>query len=297
MGSTYGIWNNGTGSVNIIGGSVNKCIYNGSTGAVTVSGGTVVGDTCGIQNDGTGTVSVSGGSVSGETGIDNPNGGRVVVSTGSVSGEYTGIYNGNTGSTVTVSGGSVSGKECGIDNYNATATVSGGNVTGSSGYGIKNESNGTFKLSGVPTITGTTADIYLNNAIITIGDGGLTYTSDKAISVKMSTPGTFTSGWTEKMGENADYDSYFTSADSTYTVQPDGSGELKLAEPPAHSHDMSVECGGSGVTFEPWDGTTTFPGGNVYLTDDVTLNETLTISSGTVNLCLNGHNITKTELN
>ena len=102
--------------------------------------------------------------------------------------------------------------------------------------------------------------------------------------------GTFTSGWKDYMS-SADFSDYFTSADSAYIVQKDGSGELELAEPSAtnsHSHDMSVECGGSGVTFEPWDGTTAFPGGNVYLTADVTLSSTLTIS-GTVNLCLNGH--------
>ena len=43
---------------------------------------------------------------------------------------------------------------------------------------------------------------------------------------------------------------------------------------------------GSGWTA--WDGTATFPGGNVYLSNDITLSKTLKISSGTVNLCLNG---------
>ena len=45
------------------------------------------------------------------------------------------------------------------------------------------------------------------------------------------------------------------------------------------------------VDWTAWDGTTDFPGGNVYLSADVTLEETLEISSGTVNLCLNGNDI------
>ena len=39
-----------------------------------------------------------------------------------------------------------------------------------------------------------------------------------------------------------------------------------------HSHDMSVACGNDDpMTFNVWDGTTDFPSGNVYLTDNVTL--------------------------
>ncbi|MBR2883337.1 MAG: InlB B-repeat-containing protein, partial [Clostridia bacterium] len=62
-----------------------------------------------------------------------------------------------------------------------------------------------------------------------------------------------------------------------------------------HEHPIcgDTECTshGSGVTYTAWDGTTAFPGGNVYLSNDITLEETLEISSGTVNLCLNGNDI------
>ena len=64
-----------------------------------------------------------------------------------------------------------------------------------------------------------------------------------------------------------------------------------ISEAPPHIHDMSVACGGSGVTYTPWDGTTDLSGGNVYLTGDATPTETITVT-GTVNLCLNGHSIT-----
>ena len=70
---------------------------------------------------------------------------------------------------------------------------------------------------------------------------------------------------------------------------------IKLLSP--HKHCV---CGGTGaagdhtscedITWTEWNGTGTFPGGNVYLTDDITLTEALTIS-GTVNLCLNGHKV------
>jgi len=70
-----------------------------------------------------------------------------------------------------------------------------------------------------------------------------------------------------------------------------------FAIPATHSHAI---CGAAhtdigdhtgtceNVDWTAWDGTTDFPGGNVYLSADVTLKKTLKISSGTVNLCLNG---------
>ena len=80
-------------------------------------------------------------------------------------------------------------------------------------------------------------------------------------------------------------------SDAVITVSADTT-LYAIWEDAPHAHDMSVSCGGSGVTFEAWDGTGT-PTGNVYLTEDVTLAETLTIS-GEVNLCLNGYSIEKT---
>ena len=77
-----------------------------------------------------------------------------------------------------------------------------------------------------------------------------------------------------------------------YNIQKDSIIYLTLA------HQNHPVCGDSACTdtshaadnWTAWDGTGTFPGGNVYLTDDVTLTSALTIS-GTVNLCLNGHTI------
>ncbi|MBR2927683.1 MAG: hypothetical protein IKC24_00810, partial [Oscillospiraceae bacterium] len=232
------ITNNGT--VNVYGGTVQGS-GSGNTvkgsgidnhGTVNVYGGTVKaphGQGHGIYNEAKGTANIYGGTVS--------------------SGSSEGILNKKyfTSGIVNVYGGTVIGATNGITN-NGILNLSGGSVGNLDGnYGISN--NGTLNLSGAPTITGTWADIYLNSdKLITIGEGGLTYTSDKAISVRMNTPGTFTSGWTAKMGGNAEnYGSYFTSAMDGYTVQPDGN-ELKLAEPSAaetHSHD---NCGVANCT-------------------------------------------------
>ena len=216
-----GISNSGT--VNVYGGTVEatgnsgRGIYNGT---VNVHGGTV--KATGTSGSGiyitSGTATVSGGTVQ---------------ATGT-SGK--GIYI-NSGCNVTVSGGTVEATGNmgrGIDNSSgANATVTGGSVTatGSEGYGIYNGSEGSFKLSGAPTIIGTAAGVYFDGAKIIIITDALTYTEDKAISVKMKTPGIFTSGWTTKMGgAAAHYGSYFTSADSGYIVQKDDSGELKLVK-------------------------------------------------------------------
>ena len=102
--------------------------------------------------------------------------------------------------------------------------------------------------------------------------------------------------WNERISEeSADYtlsSKYFvTSDDLKYYLVP-----VYGAAPP-HKHPI---CGAEhtdigdhtgtceNVDWTAWDGTTDFPGGNVYLSADVTLEKTLEISSGTVNLCLNG---------
>lgn len=75
-----------------------------------------------------------------------------------------------------------------------------------------------------------------------------------------------------------------------------------------HTHDMSVTCQGSGVTFEPLTDSVLntdidpnrpgiqIPEGNYYLTEDVSSDEQLEIRiTGEVNLCLNGNKFTFTS--
>jgi len=275
-GADTGIRNNG-GTVNVYGGTVsgadtgikneqnsNLNIYNGTAEAAT--GGTGYG----VYNQGT--VSVSGGIVTGKSnGIRNYYTGTINVSgTVQVSGS-TGIY--NDGGTFTVSGGTVTAtgsSGAGIHNTSTgTLTVSGGTVTANNGSSKGISNSGTLNLQGAPSITGAAADIYLNSGkLITIGENGLTYTSDKAISVKMETPGTFTTSWNTYMS-SADSSDYFTSANDGYTVQPDGN-ELKLAVP--HTHGgwtysyaangngygiITAKCGNEGCPLNGGAGTAT----------------------------------------
>ncbi len=65
-----------------------------------------------------------------------------------------------------------------------------------------------------------------------------------------------------------------------------------------HVHDMSAECGQeNAVIFTEWTDTDRLPDGegSYFLRTDVTLTETWTMSSGTINLCLNGHQIKLAE--
>ena len=85
-------------------------------------------------------------------------GGSVTNSGSTNSGDTTyGIYNSG---TVNVYGGTISGGT-GISNY-GTLTVSGGTVSGNT-YGISTQ--GTFKLSGAPAITGgsNSADVIIDD--------------------------------------------------------------------------------------------------------------------------------------
>ena len=262
----YGTVNVYGGNIGVVTSNIRYGIRN-EGGTVYVYGGTVSGYWFGITNSG-GTVNVTDGTVtatfSSGIGISNRFNGTVTVSGGTVTAtgddsygiENYNFFDGTTDvdTTVNVSGtANVSGGYYGIYNR-GNLTVSGGTVTatGSNGFGIYNfhHGAGSLELSGAPTITGATAGVYLDGGSITLGGaptitgtiagvyledgsitlgGALTYVEERAIRVRMVTPGTFTSGWTTKMGGNAaNYGSYFTSANYGYTVQPDGN-ELKLA--------------------------------------------------------------------
>jgi len=236
-----GIYNYGKNSVNIYGGTITTtgssldAVCN-TDGTVTVSGGTINAGNEGICNY-TGTVTISAGSISGQYGINNNQGTVTISDVATVSGTTSGILNSK---TLIVSGGTVSGGSYGIQNYSVYNNA---------------DKMGIVELSGAPVITGTMADIYLvNNKVINIS-GALTYGAANAISVKMDSAGTFTTGWTAKMGDAA-YSSYFTSAMGSYTVQKNNSGELKLAKPPATIPVTGVELSESSLILDVGDSET-----------------------------------------
>ena len=186
------IRNEGTGAINIIGGTVQAignyssyAICNYSTGIINISGGTVSGNGgVTINNDIGGTLAISGGMVKltgGGPAISNS--GQVIITGGEVKGEDTpsgagwGLH--NYGGTVTISGGTVSGTTYAILNYNSTnnlgtITISGGEVKkiegGPSNSTIDNDAtliiNGTAKVSA----TGEYVSAIYNTGTLTITD-------------------------------------------------------------------------------------------------------------------------------
>ena len=206
------------------------------------------------------------------------------------------------GGTFTMYGGTVqstaSSNYQGIKvNTNLTDTavyIYGGTIS-SGRYGIS-AGSGAVTLKGSPSISGGTADIYLNGATI-VPEGTLS----GSVSVKMETPGVFTDA--NKSG----YLTNFTSASTSYIVQANASGALELADRPSHYHCVCGEesCGEHGgmlaykeiASLDAASGFTdpyhVVKAGNYVLTQDITLapDSKLNFYSGTVNLCLNGHEL------
>ena len=276
---------------------------NGRDGSTTIiTGGEF------IQNDGgnviqnKGTLEMSGGTVNGKSsndrgvvGIANLDGGTATIENVTVTTE--GTYDNETLGDKGLrndSGGIMTVKNCNVDstfksvlNANSSAiTISGGTFQGQ--YGIHNE-NGTFELSGSPTISGGTADIYLSDdQKITV-----TGTLGNAAPYSVLTADTPTEGSpveiTDSSNTSLNDTTKFKAADSNYAVRKNSDGQLELAAS-EHTHDD--------IIFEPWTSTTSLPrdAGNYYLTTDVTLSWWWEPSAN-ITLCLNGHTITRSSSN
>ena len=158
---------------NISGNSSTGCaIYNNGSGSVTVSGGTVTataGDT--IWSTGSGEIVISGGTVTcGAEGdcfaVRNEGSGDITISAGKVESIYTAaVFNGS-GGDITISGGEVKADSgFALFNLNGNITVSGGKVTGNLAATIYNYCNGYI------TVKGGTVDSQDNAAIYNSGDG------------------------------------------------------------------------------------------------------------------------------
>jgi len=143
------IWNDGKGTVNIKGGTVNGCtaIETDNNGTVNISNGTVSstgGYNCyAIENSNGSTLNISGGTVSNTTGVavSNYNTGKITVSgTAKVTSANT-----STQGTIYLEGTATTQIE-----------ITGGTVENTaSGNAICNNSTGGILLSGNPAITGT----------------------------------------------------------------------------------------------------------------------------------------------
>ncbi len=179
-------------------------IHNLGSGNVTINGGTVScprGDA--IYNEGTGNITINDGDVTGDNAIYNYNNGRITVNGGTVSGASTdvtagyAIYNNlrgeifiNGGTVVsstehnqtillkdgtsnvcvlTIAGGTVENTgDCTVIQNEGTGDIliSDGTVTtsGTSAYGVKNNSTGKIYLAYTPSINGGSKDIYTSSS-------------------------------------------------------------------------------------------------------------------------------------
>ena len=214
-----------------------------------------------------GTFIMYGGSITGNAGGVNLNNSRFTMHGGEISGNHASADGGGVGiwqnGQFDMRGGKIRGNSAkvggGVCVYGGTFTMKGGEICGnsasSSGGGVYFHSS-TFTVSGsvwiTDNVTGGTKDpatglytggkasnVYLstNNSKITIDDK---LENESPIGVTLVAgyrdPKIFTSGWSDKMGSEADPAAYFSSDNAAYYVEKDAGGEAKLTA--KHSHAL-----------------------------------------------------------
>ncbi|MDR0334504.1 MAG: carbohydrate-binding domain-containing protein [Methanomassiliicoccaceae archaeon] len=228
-GNSSSIMNNGTGDVNISGGTISatngSAVENVSTGTVNVSGGEINSNGYAILNRSTGTVNVSGGEISAGVsrtiynesagtvnvsgGTVSANGGSAIESAGAVNvtgGTVTAKNNGTairSTAAVTISNGTVSATQAGATamylSGTATLTISGGTVSAIGSMMIESYSTGTITVSGGTLNAGNGSGIKNHTSgAITISGGTMTsaagYLIDNNSGAVTISGGTISSG-------------------------------------------------------------------------------------------------------
>lgn len=229
-------------------------------------------------------------------------GGAIGVSTDT---SIVNVYGGNiTGGNAVVQNNVTESRGGNIGMHKGTLNIYGGNITGGSatvGGDIYVSADANISISGNPVID----DLYLaNGKTINVG----TMTAGASVGLSMNTIGVF--------GTVADSDTtsaaYFFSSDSTYAVKQSGTS-LSLAEAPAHAHCVCGNQGshtcGAAATYVPvadWEDLKSAIAalkdadnkvGNFCLTRDLSGSSTIVVYYGTtVNICLNGHDMTSSTV-
>ena len=283
------------GGVSVVYGIFN--MYNG-----TISKNTATGSGGGVFLD-YGTFNMSGGTIDGNMTTENNGGGVFVNGYGTFN-----LQNGTISNNKSTASKNISYQYGGGGVYsNGHLYLSGGTITGNTATA---DGNGVFVRSGSVTLSkdvqikdnikdNAQSNLYLNNgAAFKIGTAGL---GDKAsIGVKVDTLDT---GDIVKIATGAgdvDVTGKITSDDS-YTVKTIN-GEVYLANGEVHMHPICGDssCGdhGNSIKWKPI-GTADelnaiTSAGNYYLTADIKLT-TAWQPKGGVNLCLNGHSVTRTS--
>lgn len=302
---------------NMYGGTISNNTTTGSGGGVivgadrsnifnmydgTISGNTTSGSGGGVFMD-YGTFNMYGGTITGNTA--NVEGGGVFVNG---YGTFN-LQDGTISNNKSTASKNISYQYGGGGVYsNGHLYLSGGTITGNTATA---DGNGVFVRSGSVTLSGDVqikdnikdnaqSNLYLNNgAAFKIGTAGL---GDKA-SIGVKTSDALTEGDAVKIATGAgdvDVTGKITS-DDKYDIKTIN-GEVYLANGEVHMHpicgDDSCSDHGDSVKWKPIDTAEELnainDAGNYYLTADIKLT-TAWQPKGGVNLCLNGHSVTRTS--
>ena len=288
-------------------------VFVGSNRTFTMNGGSITGNT----------VTGSGGGVYVASGAEfTMNGGEISGNTSSSYGGGVYVYN---GAEFTMTGGSITDNVAGASNENKSYgggvyvqkdaikfTMTGGSITGNKAkYGGGVWTGASFTVSGNVNITGnvgidskTASNVLRSLGTITIGGKGLK--PEAKIGV--------TYGNTIKTGEHVTIatgakdsctaDNFTADAGEPYGIKVESTGayvDVNLYNGLPHEHPICGKtCGHTGnehtnIEWKPVSGLDAITeAGYYYLTQDVTSSKTWTCSSN-VNLCLNGHSITRND--
>ena len=273
-------------------------------GTFTMYGGSITGNTEGGVFVGSNrTFTMNGGSITGNT----------------VTGSGGGVYMAS-GAEFTMTDGSITDNVAGASNENksygggvystGTFTMTGGSITDNKakygGGGVW--TNASFTVSGNVNITGnvgidskTASNVFRSLGTITIGGKGLKPEARIGVTSNTIDPGKFVTIATGAKG-SCTADNFTADAGEPYGIKVESTGtgvDVNLYNGLPHEHPI---CGKTcshtdnehtNIEWKPVSSLDAITGaGNYYLTQDVTSSKTWTCSSN-VNLCLNGHSITR----
>ena len=301
-------------------------------GTFTMNGGSITGNTEGGVFVGSNrTFTMNGGSITGNTvtgsggGVYVASGAEFTMNGGEISGNTSSSYGGGVyvynGAEFTMTGGSITDNVAGASNENksygggvystGTFTMTGGSITGNKakygGGGVWTGADASFTVSGNVNITGnvgingnTASNVYPSLVKITIGGEGLEPKARIGVTRNMIDTGKFATIATGAKG-SCTVDNFTADAGEPFGIKVESTGtdvNVNLYNGLPHEHPICGKtCSHTGthtdIEWKPVSGLDEITeAGNYYLTQDVTSSKTWTCSSN-VNLCLNGHSITR----
>ena len=281
----------------------------------------------GVSVSKNGTFTMYGGSITGNTvtgsggGVYMASGAEFTMNGGSITGNTSSSYGGGvcvagqgnfhmTGGSITDNAASSKNKSNGGGVYSAgTFTMTGGSITRNKAeYGGGVWTDASFTVSGNVNITGnvgingnTASNVYPSLVKITIGGEGLKPGARIGVTrntIKTGEHATIATG----AKDSCTVDNFTADAGEPFGIKVESTGsgvDVNLYNGLPHEHPI---CGKTcshtdnehtNIEWKPVSGLDEITGaGNYYLTQDVTSSKTWTCSSN-VNLCLNGHSITR----